>query len=211
MNSALVAPENSDLEAEFKCGVSKSNTVITALQFCAIIILFRERDHSQLTTRRANSASLPVREMASASYRPRIRLAASAIRQSRAQKRSWRLCVAVLLPHFLDPLPGHLVEGVILHWLDQELSQRPHQRIDAVWGVACPGPIEIRREGAHLVLQLGEGADVVDPALCIQRGDRFGAGDFDNNLPVTTVWASHWIVASTMAPPLLRSATMRSA
>ena len=30
--------------------VSKSNTVITALQFCAIIILFRERDHSQLTT-----------------------------------------------------------------------------------------------------------------------------------------------------------------
>src|SRR5690242_21938175 len=49
-----------------------------------------------------------------------------------------RLCLAVLLPHFLDPLPGHLVEGVILHWLDQELSQRPHQRIDAVWGVACP-------------------------------------------------------------------------
>jgi len=69
----LVAPENSDLEPEFKCGVSKSNTVITALQFCAIIILFREdaadkfilisnatllvlllratkRDHSQLTT-----------------------------------------------------------------------------------------------------------------------------------------------------------------
>jgi len=46
----LVAPENSDLEPEFKCGVFKSNTVITALQFCAIIILFRERDHSQLTT-----------------------------------------------------------------------------------------------------------------------------------------------------------------
>jgi len=45
----LVAPENSDLEPEFKCGVSKSNTVITALQFCAIIILFRERDH-KLTT-----------------------------------------------------------------------------------------------------------------------------------------------------------------
>jgi hypothetical protein len=32
-----------------------------------------------------------------------------------------RLCLAVLLPHFLDPLPGHLVEGVMLHWLDQEL------------------------------------------------------------------------------------------
>jgi hypothetical protein len=62
----------------------------------------------------------------------------------------------VLLPHFLDPLPGHLVEGVILHGLDEQVGQRPHQRIDTVWRVACANPIEIRRERAHLVLQLVE-------------------------------------------------------
>src|SRR5207237_6055849 len=41
-----------------------------------------------------------------------------------------RLYLAVLLPHFLDPLPSQLVEGVILHWLDEEVSQCPHQCVD---------------------------------------------------------------------------------
>src|SRR5436190_18069486 len=67
--------------------------------------------------------------------------------------RRWRLWRGLLLPHFLNPLPRQLVEAVIQ--LYQELGQRPHQRIDTVWRVACPNPIEITRESAHLVFQLG--------------------------------------------------------
>src|SRR5438309_8465259 len=71
----------------------------------------------------------------------------------------------LLLPHFLNALPGYLVKSVILHRRDQELGQPPYQSIDTVWRVAGARPIEIAREGAHLVLQLGKGADVVDPVL----------------------------------------------
>src|SRR5438477_3755580 len=35
-----------------------------------------------------------------------------------------RLYLALLLPHFLDPLPGQLVEGVILHWLDEQVFNK---------------------------------------------------------------------------------------
>ena len=59
-----------------------------------------------------------------------------------------------------------------------------------------------------------KGADVVDPALFIQRGDRFARATFPR-LAQTVVTgrllSTIRIVASTMAPPLLRSATMRSA
>src|SRR5690348_15012854 len=49
MNSAWSLQKTQILSRNSSAGVSKSITVITALQFCAIIILFRERDHSQLT------------------------------------------------------------------------------------------------------------------------------------------------------------------
>src|SRR5438067_191787 len=54
------------------------------------------------------------------------------------------------------------------------VRQCPYPRIDTVWRVAGARPIEIRREGAHLVLQLGKGPMWWTlPALFIQRGDRF--------------------------------------
>jgi hypothetical protein len=84
----------------------------------------------------------------------------------------------VLLLQRRCALAGELEDTVIGHRLDQELSQRPYQRIHTGWRVACPSPVKLRREGAHLVFQLGERADVVDPALLIERRDRFGARCF---------------------------------
>jgi hypothetical protein len=39
-------------------------------------------------------------------------------------------------------------------------------------------PIEFNRERAHLVFELRERADVMHPALFIQRRDRLGPGNF---------------------------------
>src|SRR5215469_1153105 len=67
------------------------------------------------------------------------------------------------------PLAGDLKDAPLRHRLDQEVGQPPHQRIEAVRRVACPSPVKVRGKGAHLILQLREGADVVDPALFIER------------------------------------------
>jgi hypothetical protein len=31
-------------------------------------------------------------------------------------------------------------------------SVNPHQRIEAIWRVACPNPVKVRRKGVHLTL-----------------------------------------------------------
>src|SRR5215472_11031590 len=67
------------------------------------------------------------------------------------------------------PLAGDLKDAVTPHRLDQELGQPPHQRIKAIRRVAGPRPVKVRGKGAHLILQLREGADVMDPALFIER------------------------------------------
>src|SRR5215469_17227452 len=48
------------------------------------------------------------------------------------------------------------------HRLDQQFGQPPHQRIETVRRVACPSPVKVGGEGAHLVLQLGGRTDAMD-------------------------------------------------
>ena len=70
---------------------------------------------------------------------------------------------------FLCALACDLKDAVTRHRLDQELGQPPHQRIEAIRRVPCQSPVKVRGKGANLILQLGEGTDVVDPALFIER------------------------------------------
>src|SRR5438309_9226575 len=120
----------------------------------------------------------------------------------------------LLLPHFLNALSGYLVKSVILHRRDQELGQPPYQSIDTVWRVAGARPIEIAREGAHLVLQLGERRRCCGPCPVPYSAETGSARATFPRLAQTvvtgTLLSTIRIVASTMASPLLRSATMRS-
>ena len=61
----------------------------------------------------------------------------------------------VRAPDRLCALPRILENAPVRHRLDQKLGQPPHQSIEAVRRVACPGPVKVRGERAHLVLQLG--------------------------------------------------------
>ncbi len=60
---------------------------------------------------------------------------------------------------------------------EQEFGQCPDPRVDPVGGGAGGGAVVVAGERAHLVLELGEGADVVHPPLLVEGGHRLGAGD----------------------------------
>src|SRR5262252_1847128 len=64
-------------------------------------------------------------------------------------------------------LAGDLKDAVTPHRLDQELGQPPHQSNEAIRRVAGPSPVKVRGKRAHLILQLREGTDVMDPSLFI--------------------------------------------
>ena len=91
-----------------------------------------------------------------------------------------------------------------------------HTRAAAVMGSGPGSPLRTdactrkcpSAASARLGLQLGERADVVDLALFIERRDRFGARRFPAARPNGR---DRHIAVDHMAPPLLRSATMRSA
>lgn len=76
------------------------------------------------------------------------------------------------------PCTGHLAHtrarGALLPVPDHEFEDRPHQGIDAV-GRALRPAIDIGGERRHLLLEQGEGADVVHPSLVVEGADRFGA------------------------------------
>src|SRR6516225_11316402 len=73
-----------------------------------------------------------------------------------------------------------LVNPFARHRLDQEISQCPNQRVHPVGGVARRARVKITMgvssKGAHLILKLRESAEMVHPALLIERGHRLGAG-----------------------------------
>src|SRR5689334_9048747 len=52
----------------------------------------------------------------------------------------------------LRALARVLKNAPMRHWLDQQLGQPPHQSIEPVRRVACPSPVKVRGERAHLVL-----------------------------------------------------------
>src|SRR5207237_9177291 len=75
--------------------------------------------------------------------------------------RRWRLQCRSPLPHVLEmPLARHR--------LDEEVGQRPDQRIDPVWRETSSLTVKIRRERALLILKCRERADVVNAALLVQ-------------------------------------------
>jgi hypothetical protein len=60
---------------------------------------------------------------------------------------------------------------------DQQFGQRPDQRVDPVGRVAGRVAVEIMREAAHLVFEPRQRAEMMDPALLVERGDRLGPRD----------------------------------
>src|SRR5437660_12868234 len=55
----------------------------------------------------------------------------------------------------------------------RERRHRPHQRVEPIR--RAPRREAIEPEVAHLVLERGKTADVLDAALLVERGDRLGA------------------------------------
>jgi hypothetical protein len=60
---------------------------------------------------------------------------------------------------------AHVFEMTLArHRLDEEVAQRPDQRIDPVWRESRSLTVKIRRERALLILKCRERADVVNAA-----------------------------------------------
>lgn len=98
-------------------------------------------------------------------------------------------------------------------WLpmpQQQLGETPHERVHSVrraFELVCS-------EGTHLIFEGSESAHVVHAPLLVERGDRFGADRLAPRGPyasIATLRSTVRITRSTMSPPLLISATIRSA
>src|ERR1700746_2814609 len=80
-----------------------------------------------------------------------------------------RQLTTTLAINFVNPPAGHL--------FDQEIGQCPNERVNPIRRV--PGrtgrevAMRVCGKGAHLVLELRERAEVVYPALLVERGNRF--------------------------------------
>jgi hypothetical protein len=75
-------------------------------------------------------------------------------------------------------LPAVQLEYILArHLLNQQFAERPDQGINAVRRIPRRGPVDIRGKICHLVLELREGADVMDAALLVvQRRRAWRAG-----------------------------------
>src|SRR5437868_6880454 len=97
---------------------------------------------------------------------------------------------AQLAIHFVNSFSGHR--------FDQEVGQRPDQRIDPIWREGCrtrgKTAMRVGGKGAHLILKSREHAQVVYPALLIERRNRFCAGYLSTGRPHGDeghVWLDH--------------------
>ena len=107
-----------------------------------------------------------------------------------------------------------LIYTFALHGLDQQFAERPYQGINAVGRIPRCDPIDIRGKSRHLVFELRKGADVMDAALLVERRHRFGSHHLATrgaDRGKRYVWVDHAKRRPDMSPPLLTSATMRSA
>src|SRR5271165_3690659 len=86
-----------------------------------------------------------------------------------------------LRPLLLSELPIELEDSLVGHRLDQEIGQSPYESVDPVGRVSRRADCEItnarRCKTAHLIFELREGAEVVNPTLLVKRGHRFGPGN----------------------------------
>ena len=124
------------------------------------------------------------------------------------------LRLAALLGLFCLPAVS-LKYTFALHRLDQQFAERPDQGINAIRRIPRCDPIDVRGKIGHLVFELRKGADVMDAALLVESA---ATGSARTTLPReartavnATLGSTMRSVAPTMSPPLLTSATMRSA
>src|SRR5215469_17715977 len=79
------------------------------------------------------------------------------------------------------PLAIHFVNSLSRHWFDQEVSQRPNQCIDPVRRITRrarrTAAMGVCGERAHLILEHRERAEMVHPALLVERRDRLCSSD----------------------------------
>jgi hypothetical protein len=102
----------------------------------------------------------------------------------------------------------------IRHRLDKQIRQSPDERVDSIRRITRCRAVKIASEPAHLIFERRKSADVMDFVLFVKRSYGFGADDFlrlAHTVVTRTLGLTMRMVASTMSPPLLRSATMRSA
>ena len=64
----------------------------------------------------------------------------------------------------LGLLSCQIIETLASHWLDHQFAERPDKRVTSIGREPCRGAVEIGGEGAHLIFQCREGADVVNAA-----------------------------------------------
>src|SRR6516162_8081112 len=80
----------------------------------------------------------------------------------------------------LSELAIELEDPLVGHRLEQQIGQRPYQGIDPV-GRSPRAQVDFvaarGRKAAHLILELRKGADVVNPALLIERRHGLGPGN----------------------------------
>src|SRR6516162_4088634 len=81
----------------------------------------------------------------------------------------------------LSELAIEVEDSLVGHRRDQEVGQRPHQGVDAVGRISrrAQGDIAVTsgHKAAHLIFELREGAEVMNPTLLVKRGHRFGPGN----------------------------------
>jgi hypothetical protein len=67
----------------------------------------------------------------------------------------------------LGMLSGQIIETLASHRLDHQFAERPDERLTSIGREPCRSAIKIGAEGAHLIFQCREGADVMNAALFI--------------------------------------------
>src|SRR5258708_774924 len=71
------------------------------------------------------------------------------------------------LDQCLGLAPRRFVHAPAGHRLDHQFAERPDKRVTSIGREPCRGAVEIGGEGAHLIFQCREGADVMNPALFV--------------------------------------------
>src|ERR1700746_925231 len=81
----------------------------------------------------------------------------------------------------LSELAIEVEDPLVRHPLEQEIGQSPYQRVNPVGRVSRRAQVDIAVAGghkaAHLIFELREASEVVNPALLVKRRYRLGPSD----------------------------------